>query len=823
LRNRSALTAVTAKINRVTAEVLAATAAGGFAGLDQINIKLPRPLPGCGMVSVALVADGKNANVVEIAIQGNAPSTPTGLAAAGGAGEVALSWSPVTGAERYKLYRSTASNGTYTVIATPPAATTAYTDTGLTNGTTYFYKVSAEACALESSGSAPVSAVPSNNVEAVLYVASLTPEGQAQSGGSGVSTLLLAADEKSARIKVTFANLTTPQMAAHIHGPADPGKSGQILFDLDDAPREADGTYTWTFADIGLVTAAQQVAALKTGRLYVNIHSSRFPSGEIRGHYRLAAGSQTFTPPPPPPPLPTGTPSPRDAARFLTQATFGPTAAEITRVQQIGYEAWLNDQFAKPATYHSPYLDARKTAGESLSLDHSMEAFWQQAIAGNDQLRARVMFALSQIFVVSCDSGPLEGEPVGLSHYADTLSYNAFGNFRQLLEQVTLHPSMGVYLDMLKNAKGDPATGREPNENYAREVLQLFSIGLAQLHPDGSLKLNANGLPVDTYSQETIENFSRVFTGWNFAGSRDTTKPWQWTWPPVRNYRQLMQAWPEHHDTDAKVLLNGFNVPANQTPEKDLKDALDNIFNHPNVGPFIARQLIQRLVTSNPSPAYIYRVAKTFDNNGGGARGDMRAVIRAILMDYEARSLNVVNDQGYGKQREPVVRFANLFRAFNIRSADGRYRLHHLESPLWSIGQNPFRAPTVFNFFEPTYAHPGAITEAGLVAPEFKITTETSIIGSSNAFRGLTFNGYSSGANAMTTTYAEYTALAATPAQLVDRLNLVLMNQAMSNELRTRIINAISSIATTRTNWQLDRVKNAIWLMLLSPEFVIQK
>ncbi len=811
---------VTAKINNVAADVLAVVASG-FAGVDQINLRVPRTLAGCGTMQVALVADGKNANVVEIAVQALTATMPAGLAAAGGTGEIALTWSPVAGATRYKVQRATSSNGTYTVAATPTVAS--FTDTGLTNGTTYFYKVSAELCGMESASTAPVSATPRSNVDPTLFVASLTPEGQAQSGGSGVSTLLLSADEKTAKLKFNYSNLTTPQMAAHVHGPADPGKSGQILFDLDDSPREADGSFVWTFSDVGVVTVSQLVAALKTGRLYVNIHSSRFPSGEIRGHYRVVNGSQTFTPPPPPPPLPTGTPSPRDAARFLTQATYGATPADLTRVQQIGYEAWLNEQFGRTAASHSAYLDGLTLAGENVYTNASMEAFWKQAIAGSDQLRARVMFALSQIFVVSCDSGPLEGQPIALSSYVDMLNRNAFGNFRVLLEQVTLHPAMGVYLDMLQNDKEDPATGREPNENYAREVLQLFSTGLYQLNPDGALKLSPDGLPIETYSQETIENFARVFTGWNFANSRDVTKPWQWTWPPTRDYRVYMQAWPEHHSTGEKVLLNGYRVPASQTPEKDLSDALNNIFNHPNVGPFISRQLIQRLVTSNPSPGYVYRVAKVFDNNGSGVRGDLKAVVRAILLDYEARSLNVINDQGYGKQREPAIRFANLFRAFNVRNPDGRYRIWNIESPLWGMGQNPLRAPTVFNFFEPNYSHPGVIAAAGLVSPEFQLTTETSIIGSSNTMRDLAFRGHAWGTSTMTPDYTAYTALAANPAQLVDQLNLVLMSQSMSPELRTRIINAITSIQTTRTNWQLDRVKNAVWLIALSPEFVIQK
>ncbi len=811
---------VTAKINNLTVDVLAVVASG-FAGVDQINLRVPRTLSGCGTMQVALVADGKNANVVEIGVQALTATMPAGLAAAGGTGEIALTWSPVEGATRYKVQRATNSNSTYVVAATPTVAS--FTDTGLTNGTTYFYKVSAELCGMESASTAPVSATPSSNVNPTLFIASLTPEGQSQSGGSGVSTLLLSADEKTAKLKFNFANLTTPQMAAHVHGPADPGKSGQILFDLDDSPREADGSFIWTFSDVGVVTVAQLVAALKTGRIYVNIHSSRFPSGEIRGHYRLTSGSQTFTPPPPPPALPVGSPTARDAARFLTQATYGATPAEITRLQQLGYERWLNDQFVRDAESHSAYLDRVLAGGESVYVNATMEAFWKQAITGNDQLRARVMFALSQIFVVSCDSGPLEGQPVALSSYLDQLNRNAYDNYRNLLERVTLHPAMGVYLDMLQNDKEDPATGREPNENFAREVLQLFSIGLYQLNPDGTLKLSAEGLPIETYSQETIENFARIFTGWNFAYSRDVTKPWQWTWPPARDFRAAMQAWPEHHSTGEKVLLNGYRVPANQTPEKDLSDALNNIFLHPNVGPFISRQLIQRLVTSNPSPAYVYRVAQVFDNNGTGKRGDLKAVIRAILLDYEARSLNVINDQGYGKQREPAIRFANLFRAFNVKSTDGRYRIWNIESPLWGMGQNPLRAPTVFNFFEPNYSHPGVIAAAGLVSPEFQLTTETAIIGSSNTMRDLAFRGHSYGTTIMTPDYTAYTALAANPAQLVDQLNLVLMSQSMSPELRDRIIRGISSIATTRTNWQLERVKNAVWLIAISPEFVIQK
>jgi uncharacterized protein (TIGR03437 family) len=819
-RHFSAMSQVSAKLGETPLEVMTLGAQGSFTGLDQVNLRVPRNLPVCGTLDVTLTIDGKVANKVQVAVNPLSLSAPTGLSAAAETNQATLSWNAVAGAAAYKLKRAISSNGPFTALAT--VSQPAYTDTGLTNGTTYYYAVTATGCAGETTNSNVVSATPqTQSTGPTLYLAALTPEGTAQSGGSGVSVLLLSSDEKSAAITVNFANLTTPRMAAHIHGPAEPGTNGGILFDLDDGPREANGTFRWTFTNTGTLTSAQIIAALKTGRLYVNIHSSRYPGGEIRGHYRLASGSQTFTPPAPPPPLPNGTPTPRDATRFLTQATYGPTLAEIERVPQLGYQAWLNEQFSAQASSQLAYLDAAKAAGEDINFWTTMEAFWAQAVAGRDQLRARVMFALSELFVVSVASGALEGESFALSSYVDVLNRNAFGNYRQLLEEVTLHPAMGAYLNMVQNDKEDPATGRVPNENFAREVLQLFSIGLYLLNPDGSLKLDANGLPIPTYNQATIENFAKIFTGWNYAGN-DQTKPWRWQWPE-KNWRAPLEAWPEHHSTGEKVLLNGLRVPANQTAQQDLKAALDNIFNHPNVGPFIARQLIQRLVTSNPSPGYIYRVAQVFNNNGQGVRGDLKAVVRAILLDYEARSLEVVNNQGVGKQREPAIRLVNLFRAFNVRSNTGKYRIWGQESPLWGMGQNPLAAPTVFNFFEPNYAHAGALTEAGLVSPEFQITTETSIIGSSNTLRGVAFRGMTWDAHQLTLDYAPLLPLAVNPGgagQLLDRLNLLLLTNAMSAELRTRVLTAINTIPA---NNQLDRVKMAIYLILISPEFAIQK
>src|SRR5581483_6023648 len=460
---------------------------------------------------------------------------------------------------------------------------------------------------------------------ATTYLATLRPEGGAVSPASGYSTLLLAPDEKSAVIKSSYANLTTPETSAHIHGPADPGATGPVLFDLDDAPKQADGSYLWNFTNVGATTAAQIVQALKSGRLYINIHTSRYPAGEIRGHYGIINGTQAFTPPPDPPALPGGPPTARDAARFLAQATFGPKMSEITALQSKGFDAWMNEQFALPVTAHVPYLEAvEAAAGDNFYQTQMMESFWKQSVTGQDQLRQRVSFALIEILVVSFNSN-LDSDQYAIASYVDTLNKDAFGNFRQLLEDVTLHPAMGRYLDHLQNDKEDPATGRNPNENYAREILQLFTIGLYKLHPDGSLMLDANGLPIPTYDQTVVEGFAHVFTGWSYGWFPVTENNWKWpsVWKNGHAFWVVpMQLWPDHHSTSTKKLLNGVTLPAGQTAQKDLKDALDNIFNHPNVGPFIARQLIQRLVTSNPSPGYVYRVAQKFNNNGGGVRGD---------------------------------------------------------------------------------------------------------------------------------------------------------------------------------------------------------
>jgi uncharacterized protein (DUF1800 family) len=518
------------------------------------------------------------------------------------------------------------------------------------------------------------------------------------------------------------------------------------------------------------------------------------------------------------------TPAQRDAARFLTQATFGiNSTAQIDALVSGGYEAWLASQFVMPPGSHVQYADEAKIRDGKSKEEHAYEAIWQQWLWEPGQLRARVSFALSEIFVISNIAPDLD--TYAMASYMDMLNRNAFGNYRQLLEDVTLHPAMGYYLNMIGSKKANPAKGTHPNENYAREVMQLFSIGLVKLNPDGSRQLGADGKPIATYDQSVVEGMAAAFTGWSFAGN-DTNNPAIFD-PAKENWLLPLQAWPSQHDTNAKNLFDGIVLPAGQSPQQDMKGALDALFNHPNVGPFIGRELIQRLVTSNPSPAYIGRVAAVFANNGQGVRGDLKAVIHAILLDPDARDLAKLSDAKFGKQREPVVRFANFLRAFNARSTSGRNKIWYLDNADDGLGQSPLLAPSVFNFFSPNYRQPGAIAAAGLVAPEFQITTETSMVGQLNFFATLIKNaGYGSGDTRLAMDLAPQTTLAADPAKLADNLNLLLLDGSMSAGLRSTLINTLAALPGPKTgsgSSVSDRVKAALIMISLSPEFAIQK
>lgn len=426
-------------------------------------------------------------------------------------------------------------------------------------------------------------------------------------------------------------------------------------------------------------------------------------------------GSGGSAPPPqPPPPAPV---TKAEAYQFLNQSSFGATETEAASVISMRQERWIDDQMLKPVSRQLPQLQMLPPPQFPFELHADRVDIWfRNALYGEDQLRQRVAFALSEILVVS-QLGALGNLPFAVADYYDVLAENAFGNYRDLLEKITLHPAMGVYLSMLGNEKPDPDLNIRPDENYARELMQLFSIGLVELNMDGTEKLDGQGQPIPTYNQEIIEEFAHVYTGWTFAGA-PTFHPNVFLLPQASQYFP-MELWEEYHDTGTKQLLNGVVLPAGQSGTQDLADALDNIFNHPNVAPFISIRLIQRLVTSNPSPGYVRRVAEAFDDNGAGVRGDLGAVVKAILLDDEARPAMAMEIDG--KVKEPLLRLTQLWKAYNATSNSGRFPLN---ASYIIFGQGPLQSPSVFNFFSPFYAPPGEIRDSSLVAPELEIATE---------------------------------------------------------------------------------------------------
>ena len=505
-----------------------------------------------------------------------------------------------------------------------------------------------------------------------------------------------------------------------------------------------------------------------------------------------------------------------EAARFLNQTTFGPTNALLSQVQKSGFSSFLTQQFSTPPTATLPRVEqaiALLPMGEDPNNPMFQEAWWHTVVTAPDQLRQRVAFALSEIMVVSANGNGMYGHPEAMATYWDMLASNAFGNFRQLIENVTLNPAMGDFLDMVHNDKPNPRRNTEPNENYAREVMQLFTIGLFKLNPDGTEQLDSNNQPIPSYDQDVVEGYAHVFTGWYWAQTGTPT----WNYAPS-NYRQPMLAFQDHHDTAQKTLLNGTILPAGQTQAQDLQAALDLLFNHQNTGPFIARRLIQRLVTSNPTSGYVARIAKVFANNGRGVRGDLKAVVQAILLDSEARTSSLTTSPGYGHEREPIIRLANLYRAFDGTAGSNQTVVHNQS---FTFGQSPLYSQTVFNFFRPDYAQPGTIEQAGLFAPEFQITTDTTVITSANKMRSAVYQQPSStNPDALVLDLSSLIPLVSDPAGLVDSLNNLLMAGEMSAEMRNIVINAVTRIPAANT---LERAQTAVHLLVTSTEFVVQK
>jgi uncharacterized protein (DUF1800 family) len=544
-------------------------------------------------------------------------------------------------------------------------------------------------------------------------------------------------------------------------------------------------------------------------------------SGSTGGSGTTGGGTTSANPSPPM--------STTDAQRLLEQATFGPTPSEVTRVAALGFNNYIAEQVASTGSSYAGFTYVPHTAPANCKYDASaptgassicardnyslyqvQRQFFENALTRPDQLRQRVAFALSQIFVVS---GTEIYEAYGMAAYQNMLLNDAFGNFRQLLQDVTLSPVMGYYLNMAQNAKADPSDGSEPNENYARELMQLFTIGLYELNPDGSPMLDANNNPQPTYSQSTVEGFAAIFTGWTFpplAGSAVSFGS-----APV-NYQGSMVSVAAYHDTSAKVILNGQATPAGQTPEADLKLALDAVFNHPNVGPFISKQLIQHLVTSNPSPAYVARVAAVFNNNGAGVRGDLQAVVRAILGDDEARGAAPANADA-GHLREPALYVTTLMRGLGAQS-DGVY----LRNVMSGMGQPLFTPPTVFNYYPPGYQLPGTTT----LAPEFFIQNAATALARNNFVNQMVFNGGATPdptVTASTGTTVNLNALlgspAYTPDQLVDELNSLLMHGSLSSAAHAAIVTAVNAAPTSDP---LGQIKAATYLLATSPQFQVE-
>ncbi|MDT7541600.1 MAG: hypothetical protein QOE33_1504 [Acidobacteriota bacterium] len=620
------------------------------------------------------------------------------------------------------------------------------------------------------------------------------------------------------------------------------------------------------FAPIKQVTVLIDPSMDNVGDVLVRVNLHGVASNRARismGRVTAAPSDDAgVTPQPAPlvPPAPTPTPAPNpftgaasaaDTVRFLEQASWGPTTSEVARVQAMGLRPYINEQFSAPFIFPADQYGAANYPDLTLMPSDNTQGcpqtvtdlrnaclrdnytmfplqaqFFRNAInfkPQSDQLRQRVAWALHQIMV---ESGRDINQPSWMAYYLQILDRDAFGNFRTLLQDITLNPGMGRYLDTVGNSK------TAPNENYAREIMQLFSVGLYQLNTDGTYKLDAQGNLIPTYDQTTVTQFARVFTGLNFAAAPVGTQG-------VVNYKDPMIVRETNHDTNPKTLLNGATIPGSQTTMADINAGLDNIFNHPNVGPFIGKQLIQHLVTSNPSPAYVERVARVFNNDCDalyaegctGGRGEMKAVVRAILLDPEARG-DVKTDPKYGRLREPVQLINNVLRAYNasafhnpLVSSDG---VIGFTTPLGdlpgSLDQSVFLPTTVFSYYTPSYSVPGT----KLLGPAFEILSTSTTLRRANVINTLLYqsipNFSSSGATEGTQLNLDaYEAMANNPAQMVDAFDFLLLHGTMSAAMKTQIINAVNSVPTTDANYQRKRARTAAYLVATSPQYQVQR
>lgn len=535
-----------------------------------------------------------------------------------------------------------------------------------------------------------------------------------------------------------------------------------------------------------------------------------------------------------------------ETARFLTQAGFGAGINYIDSISKIDFETWIDDQFTKPLPVITDTINDIWQQGLQMYIEsggdtasygdmpythHFLYSWWQLNMTNSDLLRQRVALALSEILVVSFRD-VLEGRGRGQANYYDIFLRNAFGNYKDILHEVALHPAMGIYLSHFNNPKTIEEQNIHPDENFAREVMQLFSIGLYELNQDGTHKLDSLGKDIPTYNNNDIKEFAKIFTGLGPGAILEN----EWYDEPefginkwLTDLSVPMAMYEDWHEPGEKHLLNDFIVPDGQSGMQDIDMAIDNLFNHDNIAPFISRRLIQAMVKSNPTPAYISRVAAVFNDNGAGEKGDMKALIKAILLDDEARSCDWINNDEQGKLREPMQRYFQFCRSMDKSSPYGIY---------WNIGydffqntgQAPLGSPTVFNFFLPDYQPSGPIAEAELYAPEFQIhnsQTSISYLNQVNSWVrwGVLMDTWEAIGTSVTLDRSNLIPLAKDPQVLVNHLDILLTNGQLSDESRQVIINALNQI-THDNSWAFYlefRVNMALYLFMISPDYTVQK
>lgn len=531
-----------------------------------------------------------------------------------------------------------------------------------------------------------------------------------------------------------------------------------------------------------------------------------------------------------------------EASRFMSQASLGGNLDAIRHVADIGIEAWIDEQMAMPP--QSMFTGINEVWAEVIEWfllnggnpddiggRPSWVIFnynwWETHMSAEDVLRHRIALALSEIFVISLDSD-LSGYGDGLSAYYDILLRNAFGNFETLLTDVSLHPTMGYYLSHLNNPREIESENIHPDENYAREIMQLFTVGLYELNPDGSRKTDGQGQWIPTYDQDDIKQLARVFTGLGVSG----VMPNEWVDEPyfgldiyVADMVAPMKMYEEWHQYGPKTLLNEYVIPEGQSGMNDIQQAIHQLVQHPNVGPFIGKQLIQRLVTSNPSPEYIARISAVFADNGQGVRGDLGAVVKAILLDPEARSCTSMQDDRFGRLREPFTRYTHFTKAIPMEQFYGRY--WNVCYGFWeSTLQMPLASRTVFNFFLPDYQPIGPIADQNLSGPEFQIHNSRTSVEYMNRVNdwsvwGYVMDDWEAENPHVTYNLDDLVPLARDPEVLINRLDMIFTHGMLSERTRQIIKDAITPLI--RDDYREDRTRLALYLMMISPDYNIMK